>query len=584
MAEIERLESEYADELVVVGVHSPKFSREADTGSLSQFLSRYEVDHPTVNDVAFETWTAWDVSAWPTAVLIDPTGNIVARHAGLGTAEAMGPIIDDLAGQYDDGLDRTIRVFPTPVAAPPPTVLSFPEAVLADPAANRLFIADTNHHRIVVADLTTGDVETVIGTGTAGRDDGAYDDVTFDEPAGMALSPDGGTLYVADRNNHLLRAVDLERATVVTVAGTGNRGTLPAERGAALRTDLNTPADITSVGDVFAVSMAGFNQVWVFDPVGGTVEPVAGTGRQGVVNGATEEAELAGPAGLASVDGRVYLADSQSSAIRYVGIDATDATVDLVAGSDLNLFDFGDEDGIGAAARFQRPLGIDIEDGMAWIADTYNSKIKRLNLVSGQVTTVAGSVAGWKDGIDALFAEPAGIDVAAGKVYVADTGNHSIRVLDVSTAETSTFILKGIERLVPDEGGDEFAGTLISADPVVVGAGPGRVVLDVGFPDGYKANDLAPSNFVWTSEGGVVALAPTADGEIVGPTFPIEIEATFAPGSGTLRADLWLVFCETTAQSICLFDRARIEVPIEVSGQGASTLEVAYEVLLPEVR
>jgi hypothetical protein len=216
-----------------------------------------------------------------------------------------------------------------------------------------------------------------------------------------------------------------------------------------------------------------------------------------------------------------------------------------------------------------------------WVADTYNSKIKRIDPTSGEVTTLVGGEAGWQDGPDPLFRLPAAVDVAGDRLYVADTGNHSVRVVDLSSGETSTLILKGIEQLVPDDE-EGFDGLEVFLDPIDVGPGPGRIVLDVAFPLGYKANDLAPSRFQWSEDGGVVALAPTASGSIAGPSFPLEVEATFAEGDGSLQADLWLVYCEVTEQNICLFDRARIHAPLQVGGSGPAEVTLPYEVLLPE--
>ncbi len=215
------------------------------------------------------------------------------------------------------------------------------------------------------------------------------------------------------------------------------------------------------------------------------------------------------------------------------------------------------------------------------MADTYNSRLKRIDIATGAVVTLVGGE-GWRDGPEPLFAAPADVEAGGGRLYVADRDNHSVRIVDPVSGETSTLILKGIERLVADGDEEQFDGRLLALDPVEVGAGPGRVVLTVSFPPGYKANPLAPSRFEWRTEGEVALLAPTADRSIAGPSFPMTIEATFSEGEGRLRADLWLVYCENETESICLYDRARLDVPLRVTGNGPDSLDLAYEVVLPE--
>ena len=576
--DLERLQAEYPEEVVVIGIHAPKFDAESSQDQLGQFLVRFGIDHPIVDDQDFRVWSAWGVNAWPTTALIDPASNLLGGHSGVGVYDLLKPEIEALVGDFEADLVRTAAYFPVPAAELPPTVLSFPGGIVADPAANRLFIADTNHHRIIVVDLDTGDVRSVIGSGEAGRADGAATRASFNQPQGLALDTASSTLYVADTGNHLVRAVDVVGATVVTVAGTGERGGFPPRGGAALDTALNAPWGLVAAPDGLYVTMAGYHQVWHLDLDEGTIEPSAGSARQGVTNGSNDDAELAEPAAIdLDAEGRLYFADSQSSSVRWVD----DGEVGTLAGSDEGLFDFGDEDGLGTEARFQHPLGVAVGEGVIWVTDTYNSKIKRIDPASGEVTTLAGGEAGWQDGVDPLFRFPSAIDVADGRLYVADTANHSVRVVDPGSGETTTLILKGIEQLVPDAE-EGFDGLEIFLEPIDVAPGPGQIVLEVTFPLGYKVNDVAPSRFQWSDEGGVVALAPTANGSVAGPSFPLEVEATFAEGEGTVRADLWLVYCEVIEQSICLFDRARIHAPLRVGAGNPTEVTLPYEVVLPE--
>ncbi len=279
--------------------------------------------------------------------------------------------------------------------------------------------------------------------------------------------------------------------------------------------------------------------------------------------------------------GRLYFADSESSSVRWADVDGEDRMVDVLAGSDQDLFTFGDEDGIGTRARLQHPLGVVVDGGYVWVADTYNSKIKRIDPATGEVATLAGGQ-GWRDGTDPLFYEPGGIDAADGKLYVADTNNHSVRIVDQITGETTTMVLRGLERYVIDASDGAFPGRTITLDPVNVAPGAGSVVLEVALPAGYKVNPLAPSRFEWSVDGAVADLDPAATGSVVNPSFPLQILANFNAGSGSITGDLYIVYCESEQESICLIDQARVVVPVTV-GTGGSTVPVSYAIELPDL-
>src|SRR5207245_735550 len=147
---------------------------------------------------------------------------------------------------------------------------------LADVASKRLFIADSTHHRIVITDLD-GKKIAIAGAGQPGKADGSFDKAGFNDPQGMALQ--GDTLYVADRKNHLLRALDLQARTVKTIAGVGEQSREDRFRGGpALRTGLNSPWDLFLHGDTLYIAMAGHHQIWTLDLKKEQLEPYAGDG------------------------------------------------------------------------------------------------------------------------------------------------------------------------------------------------------------------------------------------------------------------------------------------------------------------
>ena len=579
--DLKRLEKEYAEELVVIGVHSAKFEAEADTDNIRQIILRYGLEHPVINDADFAVWSIWGAQAWPTLAIVDPAGNVVGAHSGEGVYDLFKPVLDSLVAEFEGQIDRSSLDIKLERIGLPETALSFPGKVLADAEGGRLFIADTNHHRIIVTGLDDGEVIEVIGSGAQGSGDGYLRTAAFNQPQGIALSEDGARLYIADTENHLIRMVDFSRGQVSKVAGTGHAGLFPPTGGVALSTGLNSPWDLTIDKNRLFVAMAGYHQIWVIDLEEGTAAPYAGNARESTVNGPLAEAELAQPSGVAlDGTGRLYFADSESSSIRWADVDGDDRMVNILAGSDQDLFTFGDEEGVGTAARLQHPLGVVVDGEYVWVADTYNSKIKRIDPETAEVTTLVGG-RGWRDGPDPLFYEPGGISAANGKLYVADTNNHSVRVIDQISGETETLVLTGLERFVIDAGDGAFPWKTVTLDQMAVAPGAGRLLLEVGLPSGYKVNPLAPSRFEWKVDGGVADLASEATGSVVNPSFPLEIPATFNTGTGSITGDLYIVYCESEQESICLIDQARVVVPLTV-GAGGSTVAIKYAIELPD--
>jgi thiol-disulfide isomerase/thioredoxin len=234
--DLKRLEAEYPDELVVIGVHSAKFRNEGDTRNIRQIILRYDIEHPVINDHDFLLWKAWGVRAWPTLAMIDPAGNVVGTHSGEGVYALFQPIVASLVQEFDERgmLDRRPLHLKMEKTGLPETVLSFPGKVLADAADMRLFISDTNHHRIIITEIESGHVLQVIGCGRPGFADGDILTAAFAYPQGVALSADGQTLYVADTGNHAIRRVDLGTDFVTTLVGTGKQSRVyPPEGGIA---------------------------------------------------------------------------------------------------------------------------------------------------------------------------------------------------------------------------------------------------------------------------------------------------------------------------------------------------------------
>jgi len=370
-------------------------------------------------------------------MFVDPRGSVIGKHDGEFAPEPMRAFIREPIIAFDAGgaLERT--PFPLQPEHEETGTLRFPGKVLADTEGGRLFVADSGHHRIVVADLD-GRVRQIAGNGTAGLVDGGLDSARFRNPQGMALDPSGRTLFVADTGNHALRALDLASGATRRVAGTGER-THGYEPGPGPEAALASPWDLAWLGGRLWIAMAGTHQLWTYDPETGIVGPAAGTGHESIHDGPLISATFAQPSGLSALDGLLYVADSETSAVRRV--DPVGDRVKRLVGR--GLFQFGDVDAVGDSVRLQHVLGVAAsENGKhVYIADSYNDKIKRLDPETRAVATVFGSGEhGLVDGgpETAEFWEPGGLSLAGRTLYVADTNNHAIRVADLDAGTVRT--------------------------------------------------------------------------------------------------------------------------------------------------
>ncbi|MEU7098737.1 NHL domain-containing thioredoxin family protein [Streptomyces longwoodensis] len=384
--ELRGLEERHRDTLVVVGVHSPKFVHEAEHGAVADAVERYGVAHPVLDDPELATWKQYAVRAWPTLVVIDPEGYVVAQHAGEGHVHAIERLVTELEAEH--GAKGTLRRGDGPYVAPEPepTALRFPGRALVLPGGTFL-VSDTTRHQLVEL---AEDGETVlrrIGSGERGFADGGPGEASFNEPQGLALLDDAGVV-VADTVNHALRRLDLGSGAVTTLAGTGRqwwRGSPTS--GPAGETDLSSPWDVAVFDGRVWIAMAGVHQLWAYDPAGETVRVAAGTANEGLVDGPVAEAWFAQPSGLAvsAAGERLWVADSETSALRWVD---RAGLVHTAVGT--GLFDFGHRDGPAGQALFQHPLGVTVlPDGSVAVSDTYNHALRRYDPATGGVSTLA---------------------------------------------------------------------------------------------------------------------------------------------------------------------------------------------------
>ena len=571
--DLKKLEHKYPNELVVIGVHSAKFTTERGTDNIRQAILRYEIEHPVVNDKDMEVWQQYAVRGWPTLMLIDPAGKVVGGQSGEGSYDLFDQAIAKLIKSFDaqGKLDRSPLKLKLERHRAPTSMLAFPGKVLADEKSKQLFIADSNHNRVVVVSLDDNSVKETIGTGEIGILDGNFETATFNHPQGMAFDGANNTLYVADTENHALRAVDFNKRTVTTIAGTGQQSrTHTTFGGQGRQTALNSPWDITLYDGLLYIAMAGPHQLWRMNPKTGGIAPYAGTGREKRIDGPLAEAALAQPSGITHDGRKLYFADSEVSSIRSADLDPA-GRVETIVGEDL--FEFGDRDGKGKEVRLQHPLGVVYHEGTLYVADTYNNKIKRVSPKDKTSETFVGTgEGGLRDGGRATFDEPGGVSVAFGKLYIADTNNHAIRVADLKSKKVETLEIKGLEKLRLRSKAAQFAGDQVAIPEQTIEPGDALLTLQLELPKGYKLNALAPSALKVTSESGAVNIG--GESSFRNPQFPVTVPIKTSEGEATVKAEFVIYYCESEKESLCYFKEARVSVPVKVK-QGAGTRRLA---------
>lgn len=565
--DLKRLEAKYPNELVVIGVHSAKFKNEKETENIRRIILRYEIEHPVYNDSEFSVWQSYSIRAWPTRVLIDPAGYIIGGLSGEGNYEvldqAIAKTIEDFRKRGELNEQPLKLVLERAKVGDLP--LAFPGKVVADAASDRLFIADSNHNRIVITKLDGTLVDT-IGTGEHGAVDGAFDKARFYRPQGMAL--DGDTLYVADTENHLIRRINLKTRVVETVAGTGNQAMEYFKQGPARSVPLSSPWDLQLAGGILYIAMAGPHQIWKLDLDKDEVSTYAGSGREERRDGALLEAGFAQPSGITSDGKSLYVADSEANIIRQVDIGS--AEVKTLVGGDL--FDFGDVDATGNDVRLQHPLGLLNLGDKLLIADTYNHKIKELDPVKKKVRTLFGTGhPGQTDGTSPSFYEPGGLSAAGGKLYIADTNNHAIRVVDLKTREASTLRIKG---LTPPKAAEAVMAAAapnleeIKTAPQQLRANSGStLVVYVELPQGYHLNPAAPQRYLMSVDNSkAITIAGNSGRTAKDLQLPLRVPLqTMDAGAATLHVQLTLFYCRDDNTGTCHIKTLVWQAPIEVT-------------------
>ncbi|KAF7253612.1 NHL repeat-containing protein 2 [Varanus komodoensis] len=630
LPDLHELEQKYSttDGLLVVGVHSAKFPNEKVLNNIKSAVLRYNITHPVVNDADATLWHELEITCWPTLVIVGPRGNMLFTLVGEGHKDKLFLFASIALKYYKEQGQINANKIKTQLYRDSlsPSSLLFPGKIALDSSGNRLVIADTGHHRILVV-RKNGQILHIVGGPNSGRKDGTFSEASFSSPQGVAIK--NNIIYVADTENHLIRKIDLDLEIVSTVAGVGKQG-MDKEGGAkGEEQPISSPWDVafgTSVSadhedNILWIAMAGTHQIWALmlecgklpkgsDLKKGTCLRFAGSGNEENRNNAYPlKAGFAQPSGLSVAAEEpwncLFVADSESSSVRTISLK--DGAVKHLVGGErdpMNLFAFGDIDGAGINAKLQHPLGVawDKKRNLLYVADSYNHKIKFVDPKMKNCATLAGT--GEASNIigssftSSTFNEPGGLCVEEGGrlLYVADTNNHQIKVLDIETKIVSLLPLLKVD---PADTVDSLCVQNVntaklpklpkSAPNLQLPSrtvSPGQALhftLKLSLPPNTTLTGEAPSAWFLTSEGSEWLLQEqNTSGEIEDickqPVIPLQIPTSCLSTEAEVSVKVCLYYCSKDS-SACMMAGISFNQPFHIANvnQGSTApIELIY--------
>ena len=426
--DLEKLEKEFENELVVIGIHSAKFSAEQSTQRIRQAALKFGIHHPIVNDADLNVWKNYAVRAWPTLTLISPNGKVVWQRAGESFYEDARNQILALKEKHKAELNT--QKFEFQLAKVEKKELMFPSKIIEIKTEKNskdneptFWIADSGNNRILKINLK-GKVLETIGNSKKGNTEGSFEETSFYEPHGLALSENNEKLYIADTKNNVIKEADLINKTVKTIAGTGETSYYFGDKKWGENVNPNSPWDLLidkKYPNIMYIANAGNHQILKMNLQDYKTERFAGSGKEQLTDGDDfKQVAFNQPSGLTQFENFLYVADAEASAIRKIDLQKNE--VRTIVGS--GLFDFGDNDGTAQKAVLQHPIGIFYTENKVYIADTYNGKIKVLDLEKNTVKTIISGLS-----------EPNDILLIGNYLYISDTNNHQILRVNIKTFE-----------------------------------------------------------------------------------------------------------------------------------------------------
>lgn len=384
--------------LIVIGVHSSKFQNEKSKSNIINATKRHLIKHPVVLDFELELWNSLEIICWPTLLVVDPQGLVIAEFVGEIKANYVHEFLENAFKYYDDKLNKSDLDLISNYDENQHddlhfsndsdlSKLSFPTKIIIEPEENLLFISDSGNNRILCVDSQLGTIRYSLGNGKPGFSDGNFENAEFDWPQGLAYDKQENILYIADTFNDLIRVADLNTCQVARLCGLpkksnksiGHYDYVGGKNG--LEQSISSPWDLCLTekdnSKILLIASAGTHQIWLYSFRNQaftaklendlnylvwwkssakiewkTLVCVAGNGKERNKNNSYPmQASFAQPSGLCidKKNGNLYIADAESSSIRFLSLK--DGNVKGLVGGDQfqpdNLFAYGDSDGKG---------------------------------------------------------------------------------------------------------------------------------------------------------------------------------------------------------------------------------------------
>ncbi|KAL3279328.1 hypothetical protein HHI36_016835 [Cryptolaemus montrouzieri] len=604
LPDLKEIEEEFSvqDGLVVVGVHSAKFENEKNSSNILAAVQRYNIAHPVVNDMTMDMWKKCDVHCWPTLLLLGPYANPIVMLTGEGHKDKLKMYIkcalkyyssQDLISPHKLPFSSAYHLLPD-MKGP----LLFPgkiTSIVGENGNEILALSDSGNHRILILN-SEGYILKQIGSSKAGLKDGSFEESKFNNPQGLIFKTEN-IIYVADTDNHAIRLIDLSKNVVETVAGTGVQGHDYKGGKNGKDQNISSPWDLAlykknEEAYVLIIAMAGTHQIWALflnDTIwwknvtykAGTCVAIAGSGREENRNNMYPHAAgFAQPSGIVlhRKNSEVYIADSESSTVRR--LDLADGKVTPVVGGDknpYNLFAFGDRDGSLYDAKLQHSLGLAIsKDGsILFVADTYNHKIKKIDISKNQVFTLSVPQSDTTDGTIKTFNEPAGLCVSLKEslLYVADTNNHCIKVLELDSNNILSKVRKlDLKTSMSEKKPVHVKGTILKSKPVPLSKEGGKIILHVSlqFLKGLKLTEEAPQKWEVQLPNLSWSCVPSSGNDSSNIDIVISAPSIVSFSEDCIILVLDLITC---TDSTCLPKNFAIEIPLREVDKPTKNLE-----------
>ncbi len=490
--EIKKLEAEFGNKLLVIGVHSGKFKNEKDIASIKKAVLKYDIQHLVVNDSELKIWNKFNINAWPTLVLINPRGKVEKRYIGENDVKYARKDIINMVEKYRYHLNREKAPILLEKNKIVRTVLSYPTKITFSRnfsyksyEGEAFFIANTGSNNVLVV-KPNGEVIVQVGSKTPGLRDGVIDMARFNSPSGLLI--DENKLYVADTGNHSLRVVDFKEESVKTLVGIGSRGQILSKEKSGLSFALSSPSDIEFFPNksTIAIANSGSHQILSYDINSKNISVLAGNGYEGIKDGKYPNNYLAQTSDLSVYGQNLYFLDSETSSLRVLN---KNGQVKTLIGR--GLFDFGDKNGDRNKALMQHPLGLFVNSRGAYIADSFNHKIRKYNFGTKKLSNLFGSSRGQDLGENMKFDEPDDIYVIDEVMYIVDSNNNRIVKIDYDDMKAN--ILNVIPALhLPKDGFLQYLPNLQKSDLKKIKSENVKVVFNFE-KEGWKINEKGPS-------------------------------------------------------------------------------------------